>query len=166
MKLYNLLEDIILEEKRLLTENVSKSDIYDALESHKRIKIYYQGEKEPNPEVRYVDVYAYGLSKSGNEVIRVYQAFGTTTSEIGWKLMRLDRITGWQPTNFRFSEKALDNDPSIPKRNTSGDNSMSKVFSVAKFVPKTDIPQKTNVKPKADANKEKELTTTTPSRYD
>jgi hypothetical protein len=133
MKLYNILEDIILEQRRLLTENVSKDQIYDALDSHKRIRIYYQGARETRPEVRLVDVYAYGVSKGGNEVIRVYQPFGTTTTNIGWKLLRLDRISRWEPTNFRFSEKSLDNDPSIPKRNAMGDNSMTTVYKVAKF---------------------------------
>ena len=133
MKLYNLLKEVIIEYNGLLTENVSKKAIDDALNSHKRIKIYYQGAKESNPEVRYVDVYAYGVSKAGNEVLRVYQAFGTTTSNIGWKLLRLDRISKWEPTGFRFSEKSLDNDPSIPRRNGSGDDSMIRVYSVAKF---------------------------------
>ena len=146
MKLYNILEDIIFEDRKLLVENVSKSEIYDALDSHKRIKIYYQGERETRPEVRYIDVYAYGLSTGGNDVIRVYQAFGTTTSTIGWKLMRLDRVTRWEPTGFRFSPKSLDSDPSIPKRNPNGDNSMSTVYSVAKF----------NGEPNDNINKEKE----------
>ena len=119
MKLYNLLEDIIFENKKLLTEVISKSQIDDSLNSHKRVRIYYQGEKETRPEVRYIDVYAYGVSTAGNEVLRVYQAFGTTTSNIGWKLLRTDRISGWEPTGFRFSEKALDSDPSIPSRNIS-----------------------------------------------
>lgn len=133
MKLYNLLEDIIFEDKRLLTEIVSKSQINDSLDSHKRVRIYYQGAKETRPEVRYIDVYAYGVSTAGNEVLRVYQAFGTTTSNIGWKLLRTDRISGWEPTGFRFSEKALDSDPSIPTRNQSGDNSMATIYKVARF---------------------------------
>jgi hypothetical protein len=139
MKLYNLLNDIILEETTLLTEGVNKSEIYDALKKHNRIKILYQGEYESRPEVRYIDVYAYGVSTGGNEVIRVYQAFGKTTTDIGWKLMRLDRITNWQPTNYRFSEKALDNDPTIPKRNISGDNSMATVYAVARFEKSTPV---------------------------
>lgn len=132
MKLYNIFKDIIIE-KKILSEGVSKPDIEEALKSHKRIKIYYQGEHEPNPEVRYVDVYAYGVSTAGNEVIRVYQPFGTTTTNIGWKLMRLDRVTRWEPTGFRFSEKALESDPTIPNRNPNGDESMIRVYATAKF---------------------------------
>lgn len=133
MKLYNLLNDIILEETTLLTEGVNKSEIYDALKKHNRIKILYQGEYESRPEVRYIDVYAYGVSEAGNPILRVYQAFGTTTTEIGWKLLRIDRISNWEPTNFRFSEKALDNDQSIPARNKYGDNSMINIFAIARF---------------------------------
>lgn len=145
MKLYNLLEDIIFENKKLLTEVISKSQIDDSLNSHKRVRIYYQGEKETRPEVRYIDVYAYGVSTAGNEVLRVYQAFGTTTSNIGWKLLRTDRISGWEPTGFRFSEKALDSDPSIPSRNQSGDNSMATVYKVARFNNNDNTPINTQV---------------------
>jgi hypothetical protein len=47
--------------------------------------------------------------------------------------MRVDRITRWEPTGFRFSEKALESDPTIPNRNSTGDDSMVKVYAVAKF---------------------------------
>ena len=82
---------------------------------------------------------------AGNEVLRVYQAFGTTTSNIGWKLLRTDRISGWEPTGFRFSEKALDSDPSIPSRNQSGDNSMATVYKVARFNNNDNTPINTQV---------------------
>lgn len=181
MKLYNLLEDIILEEKRLLTESTTKSQIIDyfnKVENGKpahRIKMYYQGENETNPEVRYVYVLAYGLSKANNEVLRVYQSHGVTTSEIGWKLFRVDKITGWQETGLPLNLKALDNDSTIPKYNAENDGSLINIYNQIKRGPKINEPKTNepikpnvnpNVKPKDNFNKEKELTTTTPSRYD
>jgi hypothetical protein len=151
MKLYNIFKDIIIE-RRILSEGVSKPDIEEALKSHKRIKIYYQGEHEPNPEVRYIDVYAHGVSTAGNEVIRVYQPFGTTTTNIGWKLMRLDRITRWEPTGFRFSEKALESDPTIPNRNPNGDESMVRVYAVAKFDKQQPVKKDNTVKKDISTN--------------
>lgn len=130
MKLYNLLEDIIFESRKLINEVVSKEQIEDAIDSRRRVKISYQGGIESKPETRYVDVYALGTSKGNNEVIRVYQPFGYSTKQdaTGWKLLRTDRIMKWEPTNFKFSSKSVDKiSGDVGKRNPSGDRSMSSV---------------------------------------
>jgi hypothetical protein len=133
MKLYNILDDIILEERKLLTEG-SKEDISSAIDNHTRVRIYYQGDKETGPGVRVIDTYAYGVSKGGNEVIRAFQPFGVSTSEMpGWRLFRVDRISRWEPMNFKFTDKAIKSDPSIPNPNPSGDRSMARVYKVARF---------------------------------
>lgn len=130
MKLYNLFEDIIFEDRKLINEVVSKEQIEDAIDSRRRIKISYQGGIESKPETRYVDVYALGTSKGNNEVIRVYQPFGYSTKQdaTGWKLLRTDRIMKWEPTNFKFSSKSVDKiSGDVGKRNPNGDRSISSV---------------------------------------
>ena len=133
LKLYKILEDIIIEESRLLNESVSKDEINTALDLRKRVKISYLGEKEVKPSTRYIDVYAYGRSKAGNDVIRVYQTFGFTTTERGWKLLRVDRILNWEQTNAWVSYRSISKNPDIPNRNPNGDDSMIAVYKVAQF---------------------------------
>ena len=42
---------------------------------------------------RWVEIYCYGVSKAGNDVVRVYQVGGDTkTIQPGWKLFRVDRM--------------------------------------------------------------------------
>ena len=134
ISLYNIFETIILEEKKLLTEGISREDIIKAIDSGLRYRVWYQGEKETTPSMRLVDFYAYGRSRSGNEVVRIFQPFGFTTSENGkWKLLRVDRITRIEPTKYRLSNKSIDKfDPSIPAFNKTGDYSMSHVDYIRK----------------------------------
>lgn len=127
MNLYNIYKDIIL-------ENTARSSIMDAIDKHYRVTIYYAGDEETAPGKRTIEVYAYGMSKAGNQVIRAYQLFGDTKTVIPqWKLFRVDRITRWEPTNFKFYKPISDRDPSIPKFNQNGDNSMIGGVYNAKF---------------------------------
>lgn len=134
LKLYNIFESIILEETKLLTEGISRQDIIAAIDSNKRYRVWYQGTKEVNASERLVDFYALGRSKAGNEVVRVFQPFGFTTSENGkWKLLRLDRITRIEPTGYNIGKKSIEQfDSAIPAFNRSGDGGMSRVDYIRK----------------------------------
>jgi hypothetical protein len=66
--------------------------------------------------------------------------------------MRLDRITRWEPTGFRFSEKALESDPTIPNRNPNGDESMVRVYAVAKFDKQQPVKKDNTVKKDISTN--------------
>lgn len=121
--------------KALLMEDVSVTDVTDAIDKHTRIIINYHSKGEDVATgARVIEVYAYGLTKAGNPVIRAFQPFGDTTSRVpSWKFFRLDRISLWKPTAQKFTEPASDNYHGLGEFNPNGDDTMSVVYKVAKF---------------------------------
>lgn len=138
MKLYNLFENIILEEtikeKMILCEGASYTQVNDAIQNRYRVRIEYKDNENKPPTKRFIEVYAIGLSKAGNPVIRAYQLFGGTTTKIPkWKFFRLDKIVKWEPTKVKFNTPIDVRDPSVPKFNKYGDKTMSTVNKIMKF---------------------------------
>ena len=135
LNIYNIYKTLILEEKKLLVESVTRQDIINAIDSNYRYRIWYQGESETTPKERLVDFYVVGRSKAGNDVARVYQPFGFTTSfNSKWQLVRLDRITRMEKTCFKLSNKPIDSFSSeIPPFNKTGDKLMTSVYYIKKF---------------------------------
>ena len=142
MKLYNILEDIILEEsaKRLLTENVSDQQILDAINGKYNVNITYDDYPDAVPSVppsnRYIQVYNFSETKAGNKAIRAYQIFGgskTTPKSGAWKIFRLDRIRSWERTKMKFNKPVSDLDANIPTYNKQGDRAMSRVMNKVDF---------------------------------
>lgn len=123
--------------KRYLTESVTPNQIMDAIRNHERILINYKTEGEDrNNGSRVIEVYAYGLTRKGNPVIRAFQNYGDTTrrgSVPTWKFFRLDRIISWKPTGQTFKIPANKRYRNMPPFNTMGDKTMSNVYMVAKF---------------------------------
>lgn len=124
----NLLLEIYRE--LFLTESVvNAQNISDIIKSRNEVTINYEGDPEHGvaPGIRTIQVYVYGLTKAGNPVIRAYQPYGDTASEVPeWKMFRLDRIKQWKPTFSIFSKPA-------PKFNPNGDKSMSVVYDIVNF---------------------------------
>ena len=141
-----LLENII--KNILLEESVSINSINDAIDGHKRIIINYKSNgKEEHTGARVIEVYAYGVTKKGNSVIRAFQPYGDTTSRVpSWKLFRIDRITAWKPTKQTFDEPPLSYYNSAGEFNENGDNSMSIVYKIAKFGNKENTSSSSNTK--------------------
>ena len=129
MLLGKLLAEILLE------ESVNAQDINDAIDNHERVIINYHSDgKDSAVGPRVIEVYAYGLTKAGNPVIRAFQPYGDTTSKVpSWKLFRLDRIDDWQPTGQKFTEPASDYYPGTGAFNPNGDKTMGVVYKVAQF---------------------------------
>lgn len=127
-----LLENFI---KMLLQESVSINSINDAIDTHTRIIInYHTNGEDIATGVRVIEVYAYGLTKAGNPVIRAFQPYGDTTSRVpSWKFFRIDRISYWKPTKQTFSEPASNYYKGLGDFNPDGDNTMSVVYKIAKF---------------------------------
>jgi hypothetical protein len=142
MKLYKILEELILEEKAkaLLTENVSETQVIDAINGRYNVNILYDDYPDAEPAVapskRYIQVYNLAETKAGNKAIRAFQIFGgskTTPGHGAWKIFRLDRIRGWFPTKVKFARPVSDKDPSIPMYNQNGDRTMSRVLNKVNF---------------------------------
>lgn len=119
----------------LLEESVDISDINDAIDNHRCVIISYHTKGEDkNTGARVAEVYAYGLTEKGNPCIRVFQPYGDTTTRVpNWKLMRLDRISGWERTEQTFNTPANERYPGLGEFNPNGDETMSIVYKVAKF---------------------------------
>lgn len=95
LKLYNIYKNLILEATEI-------EKVMDAIQNHYTVNITYDNGKNDGSanKRRYCEVYNLGTTSNGNQAIRVYQLAGP--NGIGWKTYRLDRITDWQPTNYRF----------------------------------------------------------------
>lgn len=140
MNLYNIFEEVILEEiqrrRALLTESVSFDEVKAAIDGRYNVNILYRDKEGEPPSKRYIQAYALGKTKAGNDAVRAYQIVGAskTGNKNGyWKIFRLDRIEGWFPTKMKFNKAISDVDPSLPKYNQSGDKTFSSVAHQAKF---------------------------------
>lgn len=128
----------LLEENGLLYESIAPNEINRVIDNHIVVNITYD-DTEPDAKTlkRTIYVYAYGLTKAGNPVIRAYQTFGDSKrGKPAWKLFRLDRIMSWQPTKQQFWKPINELDPSAPAYNESGDNSMESVYNQIDFAKK------------------------------
>ena len=121
MKLYNLVESLIL-------EVAAKSDVMDAMRKRRIVELNYDDEEDPGGKgKRWVQLYCYGVSKAGNEVVRVYQVGGDTkTIQPGWKLFRTDRMENMRVLGGTFDEAK-------PLFNPIGDKDMIKIHYITKF---------------------------------
>ena len=109
MELYSLLKNLILEE-------ASRSEIQDAIEKHQTVRLYYEGDETEVRGWRWVEVYVYGVSLAGNDIIRVFQIEGVTdTEQPAWKTFRVDKISRWIKTPKVFFQPISDRDPSVPR---------------------------------------------------
>lgn len=128
MKLYNLLNDVIIEESKkhiqLLTEGVDLDNVRNAIDDKYMVNIMYRPEDDVLTK-RYVAVYNLGKTKSGNDAIRVYQVSGGNRKKNDWKTFRLDRVEGWEPTKMKWYNPISDYDPNIPKYKINRDKSFS-----------------------------------------
>lgn len=121
MELYNLAESLIL-------EVAAKGDVMNAMRKRRIVELYYDDDEDPGgKEKRFVQMYCYGISKAGNEVVRVYQVGGDTkTIQPGWKLFRTDRIDRMKVLGGTFDEPK-------PLFNPTGDKDMIKINYITKF---------------------------------
>lgn len=87
----------------ILNESVSGDQVIDAIDKKVGVLIRYGGENNEHTGVRYIEPYVYGSTTANNPAIRVYQYYGDTkTGTPAWKLLRLDRIEYWEPTENHF----------------------------------------------------------------
>lgn len=121
MKLYNLVESLIL-------EVASRSDIMNGMTKRRIMELNYDDEEDPGGKGRrWIQMYCYGVSKAGNDVVRVYQVGGDTkTIQPGWKLFRVDRMENLRTLGGTFNEAK-------PLFNPTGDKDMIKIYNITQF---------------------------------
>lgn len=121
MELYNLAESLIL-------EIASRSDIMNGMAKRRIMELNYDDEEDPGGKGRrWIQMYCYGVSKAGNDVVRVYQVGGDTkTIQPGWKLFRVDRMKNLRKLSGTFDEAK-------PLFNPTGDKDMIKIYNITQF---------------------------------
>jgi hypothetical protein len=121
MKLYNIAENLIL-------EVASRGDIMDGMQQRRIMELYYDDDEDPGGKGRrWIQMYCYGVSKAGNDVVRVYQVGGDTkTMQPGWKLFRVDRMNNLRKLGGTFNE-------SKPLFNPTGDKDMINIYYITQF---------------------------------
>ena len=120
--------------KEVLNESVTPYEINDAIDNKLQVIINYSDEENRAPNKRLIEPYAYGTSKSGNQVLRAYQYDGDTfRGKPKWKFFRLDRIQSWTPTENHFNAQPNERSWNAENYNENGDNSMSVVFNQVHF---------------------------------
>jgi hypothetical protein len=139
LKLYNILQDIILEEiskdQQLINEGVLE-DIKSAMGNTVYVWFKYKTEDGRITD-RYVMLDKLGTSLANNKVVRLWQTGGQTTktkkngSINGWKLFRLDRIIpgSIKPTNMKYYEPVRSGQP----YNATGDKKMIGAVDTANY---------------------------------
>ena len=119
-------------QRQILFEDVDVSSIENVIKRRKPVKVNYVSDEDDKTGSgwRIIQPVAYGLSKSGNPVIRAYQPFGDTKTKVPhWKLFRVDRFETWQPINKPTNIPQ----PPLGEYNPNGDKSMSTVYINADF---------------------------------
>jgi hypothetical protein len=140
MKLYNIYQDIILEEiskEQLLINEGVIEDIKKALDKPVFVRFKYQTEDGVITN-RYVRLDKKGTSLAGNSVVRLWQVGGQTTKTkkngkvVGYKLFRVDRIIpgSVELTNMSITEPVIT--PEQPY-NATGDKLMRNVDQFANY---------------------------------
>lgn len=121
MTLYNIANDLIL-------ESTNKSTITNIMDKKRIASCYYDDEEDPEGKgLRWIEIYCYGVSKAGNDVVRVYQIGGDTkTIQPGWKLMLTHRMGSLTMLGGDFKEPR-------PLFNPNGDKEMIKIYKILKF---------------------------------
>ena len=123
-KMMSLFKKIV---ESVLLEDVQISKINDAISNTYEVKINYHSDTDSASGERIIQPVAYGVSKSGNLLLRAYQPFGDTQSSVpSWKLFSVSGIKKWKPLQNRVFTK--------PEGfNSNGDKKMSIVYSIANF---------------------------------
>lgn len=123
----------IMLEEAISSSTPSVENVNNAIDNHERVIISYDGKgKDKFKGPRMIDIYAYGLTKAGNQVVRAFQQYPHQNKTIkGWKFFRLDRITSWKNTGQTFYKPASFSP--YGEFNKNGDKTMSIVYNIAKF---------------------------------
>lgn len=120
-----------------INEEATPQQVVDSIKKRYRVEINYLDSTslKKGEGKRIIEPVTYGLSKSGNPVIRAFQPFGDTKTKVPhWKMFRLDKIENWKPfKNSHFKEPPQSQWNVVGQYNPNGDKSMSTVYLSANF---------------------------------
>jgi len=126
MKLIDTVKSVILEVASIQSLN-------DAIKKRQKVVIYYDGDEPGGRGLREIEPVCLGYSKANNLVLRAWDSEGSSHTAYkgeqplpGWRLFRVDKILSFKPTGEIF-------DVSRPNFNSSGDKSMNRILTIAKF---------------------------------
>lgn len=147
----------MFDKTEILNESVEQNMVIDAIKKRYEVRVNYKS-NDDNEGVgeRIIQPVAYGLSRSGNPVVRAFQPFGDSKTKVPhWKLFRLDKFEQWRPLKKRKFEEP----PQFPyktdgKFNPNGDKSMSEVYIIADFVGSKERYEKGGLKAYNDKKKQ------------
>ena len=132
--------------------DISPDKVISAIDNREKIIVTYLSDgKDRWKGPRQIEIYAYGITKAGNPVIRAFQQYGDSKKRIykGWKFFRLDRIMSWRNTGQTF--EAHKDFGQYGNFNPEGDKTMAQVYHILKL-DNTDVNDPTNtLKPKMKA---------------
>jgi hypothetical protein len=133
LKLYNIFQEVILEEtalaKSILTESASIDDVQKAIDGKYIVEFKYQDYQDQPPSTRWVQIDSLSMTKGNNMCIRAYQVSGgSKTVEQGWKIFLLNKIISgtWKITNYKWNKFSYGFNP-------NGDNTMNRVIKKVKI---------------------------------
>lgn len=129
----SLFSDILCEELTLLSESMVSTDmVTKAMDNRQRVIItYHTNGEDNNTGPRLIEIYAYGVTKAGNPVIRAFQPYGDTTTSIpNWKFFLLSRISSWKETGQTYEKLPEEQYPGVGDFNPNGDKTMAVVYKI------------------------------------
>lgn len=143
--------------KFILSEDVSKNTITDAISHHKIIYMYYAGDDTILKGYRTIRPFVLGThKKTGNIVLRAWQDAGSSDSyrglnrtprkgheihngpkgtQPGWRLFRIDAITSFLPTGEEFEPREFFNVGGV--KYNPNDKDMSDIIKSIEITPQT-----------------------------
>lgn len=129
---------------KVITEVVALDNVQSSIKQKNIITINYNG-REYGKGYRDIEPVCFGISKSGNFVLRAWEREGSSHSNKvrgnpipGWRLFRLDKILTYALQGDNFTEVR-------PKYNPNGDRSMARVILNAVFNDTDDIENIDNI---------------------
>lgn len=99
-----IVDTIPIPTNNVILEAMSDASIEYAIKNKRVVMINYAG-TDANGS-RQCAVTAYGNTIAGNSALRIYQFYGDTTSELGWKIVLTKDITNWHVLDWQGFNKA------------------------------------------------------------
>lgn len=82
--------------KELMTEAVQSNRVINSIKNRIVNKIYFDGDETSRPGYRTIEIYAFGKTAAGNDVIRAWQRGGVSDTPRGDGMDKLKEIPGWR----------------------------------------------------------------------